>query len=299
MSSLPAHYPFRSESSQEAYLEAYNALIDLAPVKYSSHNIQTSYGTTHVNITGSATAPPLILLHGGQATSGLWALNVGAFSQSYCIYAIDTIGDFGKSVMTQKIKGIEDYIIWLLEVMKGLGIEKASFVAMSYGGWITSNLALHYPEVVHRAALISPAATFQPLSWSFLWRAILMLLPVRRFTENLYKWSAIPEFWDNNSAYREAMSALIEQAWRGRRHFKNMGFIPPATLSDEELESIQVPLLLLLGNQEKIYDTQKAIARAERFVPLIETEVISPASHDLILAQAEAVNQRILSFLAG
>ncbi|TNE50531.1 MAG: alpha/beta hydrolase [Deltaproteobacteria bacterium] len=297
MQTQPSYYPFRSEDSKQAYLEAYDALIALAPVTYSSQTVETRFGTTHINICGPATAPPLILLHGGQATSGLWARNVGAFCQDYCVYAIDTIGDFGKSVMVEKIKDIEGYLEWILEVMEALCVEQASFVAMSYGGWITSNLALRCPGVVKKAALISPAATFQKLSWAFLWRAIRMLLPVRRYTETLYTWSAIPAFMEDPD-YRATMEALIEQAWRGRRHFRSQGFIPPSIMTDEQLQSIEVPLLLLLGDQEKIYDANKAIERAERLVPHIETELISPASHDLIVGQAEAVNRRILQFLS-
>ena len=65
----------------------------------------------------------------------------------------------------------------------------------------------------------------------------------------------------------------------------------------EELKSIKVPTLYLVGEHEKIYSAQKAIQRLHKVAPHINTEIIPNAGHDLTIVQAEMVNTKVLEFL--
>ena len=60
--------------------------------------VPTSYGRTFVRISGPADAPPLVLLPGGGSSLLMWAPNVAALSERYRVYAIDRLGDIGRSV---------------------------------------------------------------------------------------------------------------------------------------------------------------------------------------------------------
>jgi pimeloyl-ACP methyl ester carboxylesterase len=62
----------------------------------------------------------------------MWGPNIAALSRQYRVYALDTIGDFGKSILDDpKLypKSAKDYCIWLIDVFDGLGISQASVVS--------------------------------------------------------------------------------------------------------------------------------------------------------------------------
>jgi len=73
----------------------------------------------------------------------------------------------------------------------------------------------------------------------------------------------------------------------------------PYVLPDEELKKISTPTLLLIGEQEMIYDAEQAIKRAEELVANIQTTIIPNANHMVNLEQTELVNSHILNFLSG
>ena len=75
--------------------------------------------------------------------------------------------------------------------------------------------------------------------------------------------------------------------------------VRPTLLDDEQLRSIRVPTLFLVGENEKIYSPLKAIDRLNRVAPHIKKEIIPKAGHDLFSVQAEMVNRKALDFLEG
>ncbi len=88
---------FKSPKGQALYLAAYNATLSLWPIPVESFDLPTRFGTTHVNACGPAGAPPVLLLHAVAMSSTMWYPNVANLSRSYRLYALDTIGDAGKS----------------------------------------------------------------------------------------------------------------------------------------------------------------------------------------------------------
>jgi pimeloyl-ACP methyl ester carboxylesterase len=78
--------------------------------------------------------------------------------------------------------------------------------------------------------------------------------------------------------------------------FQYSMYLPP-TFKDEQLAQLSVPTLLMMGDQEVVYNYKKAIARAKKLIPNIETTLIPGAGHALNFDQPEMVNQHILAFL--
>jgi len=58
-------------------------------------------------------------------------------------------------------------------------------------------------------------------------------------------------------------------------------------------------MLLLIGDHEVIYKTERAIERATRLVTGLKAEIIPNANHIAEYAAPEFVNKQILDFLAG
>ncbi|KAF5422297.1 MAG: Pimeloyl-ACP methyl ester carboxylesterase, partial [Candidatus Methanocomedens sp.] len=89
---------FKTPEGQAKYLAAYDATLALWSVPYESLDVPTRFGSTHIIISGPKDAPPLVLLHGANDSATVWYPNIADLSRNYRTYALDTIGDVGKSV---------------------------------------------------------------------------------------------------------------------------------------------------------------------------------------------------------
>jgi pimeloyl-ACP methyl ester carboxylesterase len=153
---------FKTEEGRAKYLAAYDAALTAWPVAYEERDVPTALGPTHVIASGPAEAPPLILLPSFAATALVWRPNIAALAAQHRCYAIDTIGQPGKSVAVRPITDPADYVAWLGEVMDRLGVARAPIVACSFGAFLAAQQALLTPERVERVVLIGPPGVSPP-----------------------------------------------------------------------------------------------------------------------------------------
>ena len=72
--------------------------------------------------------------------------------------------------------------------------------------------------------------------------------------------------------------------------------VMPYVFPDEELRQIKNPILILIGDQNRL-NSPKVIERARRLIPQIETEIIPNAGHMLSIEHPELVDARLMKFL--
>jgi pimeloyl-ACP methyl ester carboxylesterase len=182
--------PFKSAKGKAQYLVAYDASMGLWPVPYESIDVTTRYGRMHINACGSKDAFPVILLHGGYASSTMWFPNVADLSSRFRVLALDTIGEPGKSIPSQRNATRQDCAAWLEGVIAELGISRTHVVGLSRGGWLALNFALCAPRCLEKIALLSPAASFISLNSFFgAVAAAVMRIRVRPVLKAaLYSW---------------------------------------------------------------------------------------------------------------
>ena len=286
--------PFTTREGEARFLAAYDAALKLWPVPYEELDIPTRFGMTHVVAAGPPSAPALVLLHGYMATSVMWAPNIADFSKAYRVYAIDIMGQPGKSVPGDSIRDATHYVAWLTATLDGLGIGPVSLIGMSFGGWIALQYAVAAPERVQRLVLLSPGG-FLPMAKQFGLRGMLMAFFPTRFTVNSFmRWAGITA--------RDARPVL-DLMYLGARHFRmpkdtmrvNRDAANP--LADNDLQSLRMPVLLLFGDGEVIYDPAQAFDRARRLIPRVEGELIPRCRHDMCFSQSRIVDARVLDFL--
>ncbi len=296
LAEMTPYHPFRSETAKKTYLEFYDTKAKGWPVESATKIIDTSYGQTFVRMSGPSDAPPLVLLPGASANSLMWLPNIQSLSQDFRTYAVDNIYDYGRSVFTQTFKGPEDFVKWMDELFTGLDLGgDINLMGLSYGGWLTSQYALHYPERLNKIAMLAPAATVLPLSMDFLKHSILSLVPHRHFTKKMMNW--IMEDWaKKNEANRLFMEDWIESIYLGARCFKPKMLVSPTVLTDNDWKDLKVPALYMVGENEKIYSAMEALDLLNRVAPHVKTELIPDAGHDLSVVQTDLVNNVIIKF---
>jgi len=289
---------FKTPEGEAAFLAAYDAAMKLWHVPYEEIEIPTRFGTTHVVISGPPDAPPLVLLHGMSMTLTMWSPNIADFSKDYRVYAIDMMGQPGKSIpdYDEPIRDVTDFMGWLHEALNELNLDCISLVGMSYGGWVALNFALNAPDRVRKLVLLSPAASFQPLARQFMPRVMLMTFFPTRFTvDSLMGWMGIKD-----SPSDEVSRSLLDLFYLGMKHFR---FLPetarvmPGVLSDDKLRALNVPVLLLIGENEVIYDAAKVLQRARQLLPNFEGELVPGSNHNMCGSHYRFVDARVLDFL--
>ena len=286
---MPKHSSiFKTPEDEAKYVAAYDAVLALWPVPIESFDVPTRFGKTHIIASGPKEALPLILLHATSASATMWFPNIADLTRDYRTYALDTIGEPGKSVVSSLPQKKSDYVLWLTDVFNELNITEADVVGASYGGWVTMNLALYSPERVRKIVLLSPPAAFVPFNKMYMLRIIpSILFPIRFFINN----SIRPLF------VRRPNEIYLEQlALAAKCKFKE---VFPTEFTDDELRQIKTPALLLIGEKEVILSAPKAIDRAKRLMQDIQAEIIPEASHMLSMDQPEMIDARILKFLSN
>ena len=294
---MSAYHPFRSAKAKEEYLKLYDMRAKKWPVVSESRTVDTSYGQTFVRISGPVGAPPLVLLHGIGGNSLQWLPNIEALSECHRTYAVDNIYDYGRSVYTRTIKGADDFVNWLDELFSILELgDNINLMGLSYGGWLTSQYALRFPDRLNKIVLLAPAGTVLPLRLEWMMRAILCAVPHRYFTKSFMYW-LLEDLVQKDEASRVMVEEWVDDSFMAIKCFKRKSMVNPTVLEDRELQSIKVPALYLVGENEKIYSAQEAVQRLNKVAPHIKTEVIPDAGHDLTIVQAEMVNRKVLEFL--
>jgi pimeloyl-ACP methyl ester carboxylesterase len=289
---------FKTPEGETAYLTAYDNAMKMWPVPYEESEIPSRFGMTHVVSCGPKDAPPLVLLHGFMGTLTMWLPNVADLSKGYRVYAIDVMGQPGKSIpdTNEPIRDTADFVAWMGATLNSLNLDRVSLVGMSYGGWLALILAMNAPERVRKLVLLSPGACFLPIVRQFTLRMMPMVLfPTRLTVNSFFGWMGLKDTPGDMVTPR-----VLDLMYLGLKHFRfptDTSRIMPSVFSDEELRALQVPVLLLIGEHEVIYDPEKALDRARRLIPNFEGELVPQCSHDMCFSQHRVVDTQVLDFL--
>ncbi|MGE8206656.1 alpha/beta fold hydrolase [Heyndrickxia sp. NPDC080065] len=238
---------------------------------------------------GPVDAPPLILMHGMTVSSTMWFANAPDWSEKFRIYALDIIGDFGKSECLKPISTPQDIDVWLNEVLDALGLDDIFLVGHSMGGWISLQFSLNSNRV-KKLVLLAPVMSFAPLSWKFPFKLFPSLwFRNSFFIRDLYNWM----FAKGNNPDE----ILYQQFLNGYKYGKIQLRVVPKVFERKELERLLPETLLLIGEQEVVYSSTKKAARNASSFPNIKTKLIPNCSHCLSAEQKNVVNELVTDFL--
>ena len=79
---------FTKPEGRAKYMAAYDAMFSLWKVPHDSIDVKTSYGSTHINVSGPIDGYPLVLLHGAGLSSTVWFANIANLTANHRIYAV-------------------------------------------------------------------------------------------------------------------------------------------------------------------------------------------------------------------
>lgn len=242
---------------------------------------------------------PLLLIHAGVADSRMWQANIEQLAQNYHTICYDVPG-FGRTQLTsgtfsqhEIVKGLLDYF----------GFEQAHIVGISYGGLITLDFALAYPQRVKKLVLCAPSVSGHAPTERIVqfWEDEEALLKEGKIDEavelNLRLWVdgvyRRPE--EVNPAVRQLVGEMQKTAFliEFPEDIKQVGLEPPAS---GRLAEIQAPALLISG----ALDLPEKLTLADEIMAVLPqaTQVVIPDTAHLMTMEApKQFNEVLLSFL--
>lgn len=275
------------------FAAAYDAVLAKWPGPVDSLEVDTPFGATRVNACGAVEGEPLLLLHGGGATSTVWFNNVGPLARRHRVLAVDQINDAGRSVPSgQPVRTRGDLMAWLDAVLAGLPIAgSVRICGHSYGGWLALNYAMHAPERVARLALLDPSECFAGMSLSYKLRALPLFLPGAKPARmrSFLRWETRGARLDPDWLRLVTLAAGVQTP----------GIVMPRRPDPRRLRELPIPTLVLVAERTRSHDPAAVAANAKQLLPRVETAVLDGATHHTIPVGApEAVNAHLDRFLA-
>lgn len=280
---------FKSPAGYEALQKNYQKAVDTAPVPYTSHWLDTSYGRSHVLSGGNPTNPPLVLFHGWNGHAAGIGHEFPFLFDHYHVFMPDLIGHPGRSAPTRPSTATFAYAQWVVELLDQLQLPQVAVMGISGGGWMVLKLSAYVSARLTAAIAINPAGLTHFFHPSFLWAAAPVmwkpsLATARYFVKNI----------SVGSVDDPKLEEFAAEMYPIMAHFKTM--MHPRRLPDHELQQIKNPLLLVSGDKDVFFPHYIA-SRAQKHIPQVESHLLPHTGHVLLTPQVEQLRPLALNFL--
>lgn len=234
---------FNSSESRDKFLKVYFQLMDTWTLPYETKWVETSFGKTHVIASGPAEGEPMVLLPGAQATSGMWGPMIPVLAKKRRVYCIDLIDQAGLSEPEKVLTGTQDSTAWLKETLDGLELTRVDMGGNSLGSFIVSIFAAAHPDRVRKLVLTAPAATVAGVRVLYIINILLASMTSSVSVKSRFlKKTAAGLVDSRNKLFQVLLSAMTET--------RIISKIVPRPLSADEIHSLKLPVLLVLGAKD-------------------------------------------------
>jgi pimeloyl-ACP methyl ester carboxylesterase len=228
--------------------------------------------------------------------------------QDHRVIRIDLLG-MGGSDKPGSGYSIENQASAIAESLAKLHVVGATVVGHSLGGSVAVALAEQSPQLASRIVVIdqSPEDGFEHESlgehlstWPVIGQAIARLVQVApasvvrgEYDQAFAPGYSIASGFDNPDQPVDDLRAMTYTAVKDTID-EEENYVEESPL-DQRLEALHVPVLVIFGAEDQIYDPQAAVARY-RLVPGAETHLIPGAGHSPNVEKPDLVAPLILAF---
>jgi pimeloyl-ACP methyl ester carboxylesterase len=282
---------FRSAAAFEHFRSAYRAGMAGLPPFSELIDVPTSFGTVRAyRFDGPNDHPPVLMLQGRNASTPVWRANLPGVLNGRTAYCIDLLGEAGLSVQDRPITGPDDQAQWLDETLAGLGLDAVHLMGVSIGGWTATNCAVRRPGRAASLTLLDPAMTFAPIPVKTALMSVGLFAPgvPEALRRRVLRWIAGGA--DADDSVPEA--ALIAA---GSSDFV-LRSAKPTSFTDDQLRSVDIPVLAFIAGRSVIHDADRAVTRARNLLPNGKIEFWADASHAINGEYPDEIAEESLPF---
>jgi 4,5:9,10-diseco-3-hydroxy-5,9,17-trioxoandrosta-1(10),2-diene-4-oate hydrolase len=262
-----------------------------------------------VNTIDLGAGPPVVFVHGLSGAWPNWLEQLPVFAAGHRVIAMDLPG-FGHSPMPRERITIAGYERLLDRLLGELGIDAATVVGNSMGGFVSAELAIAFPQRVEALVLVSPAglSTYHHRRVErikpYLKHAAPMLATYTRWTATRSDWVARRPGLRNLTLGlvvrhpSRLPAALAAELVRGAG---KPGFMQALEANldydlHDRLPEIVCPTLIVWGDGDRVISVRDADVYAE-LVPDSRKVIFQDTGHMAMLERPDAFNALLADFL--
>lgn len=280
---------YKSEKGKKEILALYDKQLKRLAVPYSDRWVSTSFGETHLIETGNLSGIPLLVFHGGNATTAYNLLACDFLMEGFHIYAVDTIGHPGKSAEVSLSARNYDYGKWAGEVIDAIGQRNICCFGGSFGAGIICKTMCASPEKVKRAVLYVPSGIKNAPAI----RSMGMMLPM------LMYWITQKDKWLKKCMLPMAVSEenitedIYETAKLSIRYAKVKTGMP-SDAAERLIRQCKANVLVMAAEKDCLFPAKGVLARAKKIMENVTVYLLKDRGHMNSLTEQE--KQMIVDF---
>jgi len=283
---------YKSEEGKRKILDLYDSQLSRLTNPWKDVYIDTNYGRTHIVETGNFSGEPLLVFHGGNATTAYNLLACDFIMKDFHIYGVDMVGHPGKSAETSlQAKGYE-YGKWVSEVIDGLKFDKISLFGGSFGAGVIAKTMCVCPDKIKKVVLYVPSGIKNAPAIN---SASMMLPMIAYWVVGKDKWlkkcmlpMAVTENNITDDIYETAKLSI---------DYVKVKTGMPSDVDGELMRKCNAPTLVMAAEKDCLFPGGGVIERAKRIIPNCKTYLLKDRGHMNFLTEDE--KKMIVDFLLG
>jgi pimeloyl-ACP methyl ester carboxylesterase len=264
---------YKTENGKHQILKLYDEKLEELNIQYTTQLVNTSFGKTNVILTGDASKPPLILIHGSNGCAPIALEAYYDLLDSFSVYSVDVLAQPNKSAETRMSMKDDSYGQWMNEVIDSLKLENVTLAGFSFGGLVILKTLINNENKIKEVFLSAPAyiVNGNPLVALF-----KFFIPMKRYMS-----TKKPKYLDRflDSAFTEKDDFGHKYLAEVFTHF-TMDFTPVPLIKTSQALKIQTPITLIAAENDVIFPGRKMIKRAKKIFPsLKQTLLLNNSKH--------------------
>jgi 3-oxoadipate enol-lactonase len=235
--------------------------------------------------------PAVVLAHGGGGSHLSWWQNVPVLSKHFRCITFDH-RCFGYSRDIPDGPGPSAFVEDLRQLLDHVGIEKASLVGQSMGGWTVLGFATAYPERTHALVLCDTAAGMDDPD--VIRERAAALREVKGGLAQALRYAYSADF-----PQRDPMRHFLYQQISGLNLYLPPNLIPALMAVKHRVDPVvekRVPTMLVVG-EEDVLAPVKVMELMARRIPHARLIKVPGAGHSVYFEKPEEFNRILLGFL--
>ncbi|MBN3967794.1 alpha/beta hydrolase [Pseudomonas gregormendelii] len=226
---------------------------------FESQGESLQMGYMDVAAEGKANGRSVVLMHGKNFCGATWDTSIKALSKAgYRVIAPDQIGFCTSSKPAHYQYSFQQLATNTQQLLKALGIQKATLLGHSTGGMLATRYALQYPEQVDQLAMVNPIGLEDWKALGVPYRTVdqwyerelkVTAQGIRDYERSTYydgRWKPEYDRWVDMYAGLAKGPGKTQVAWNSALIY-DMIFTQPVYY---EFKDLKVPTLLLIGTSD-------------------------------------------------
>jgi pimeloyl-ACP methyl ester carboxylesterase len=270
--------------------------------------VDTSNGTLQVLDQGNRQGSPIVLIHCYTCSMHWWDELAPLLERDHRVIRVDLLGHGGSDKPSAGYS-MDDQASAVAEALAKLGVVDSTVVGHSLGGSVATALAAQSPRLASRIVILdqAPEDGFEHESlaqrlgyWPIVGQGMdrLMRVAPKSLVRDQYDEAFAPGYnmssgFENPDQPVDDLRAMTYTAFDDTVD-EEKRFVDDRPL-DQRLAAIHLPLLVIFGTEDQIYDAQDAVNRYQG-VPGAQTHLIPGAGHSPNVEKPDLVAPLILSF---